>query len=115
MQDKSLLRFQLVGVVIAFSGVGFYASLFLAIAWLIAPIVGWIFWQEIRRPALLCALALGLFLGGLPLWSVFASTFDSWPTRLLLIVSVPLCLLAGALAKQLHLLSRRKDTFFIGV
>jgi hypothetical protein len=113
MHSKGLFRFQLLGVVLAFSAIGFYASLFLGIAWLIAPIVGWIFWQEIRRPALLAALALGLFLGGLPLWSIFASTFESWPIRLLLIVSVPLCLLAGALVKQIHLISRRKDILFI--
>lgn len=96
-------------VVMVFTVLGFFASLFLFLSWLIAPVYGWLSWGYSRDKTVLAIVCSGIFLGGLPMWLIFSSGMDLWPARLLFVASTPLLILAGVLVRQINFVFRRRD------
>lgn len=95
-----------------FTWLGFWGSFGMVLEWPAAIIVGYFLVRSLRRglPAdieyvlrgeFFLSAALGLIIGGTPMWLVFGSMF-SWPYTILCVLSPGICLLAGALLAAAH-------------
>lgn len=81
---------------------GFLGSLLGFLEWIIAPVVGFIFFQALKQMVgiskriVITAIILGIFLGGLPIWVFIITSFEPDPWIGLVEISIiPVLFLLG--------------------
>lgn len=80
---------------------GFFGSLLGYVEWIIAPVVGFVFFHALKQTMgvseriIITAISLGIFLGGLPIWGLVLTSFEPniWMRLVEILISLVLFLL----------------------